>query len=123
MTSEAWFPWIESLQILMATIGLVTACVEWRSITRLHLVWHTPGQLILARQALITEVLRLSVHIVIIITALISLYLPSPPVYMPHWITQYLLLRKLGCLWIAIIAMLGTVSARVSRVKFLHTQQ
>ena len=118
MTAEAWFLPLELAQALVACMGLWVACLEWRSIARLQGAWETEGQRILARHALFVEVLRCSVHVAILGTAAIALALPPPPEVMPHWIAQALVIRKVGFLWVAVIALAGTVSSRHARRAF-----
>ena len=118
MNAEAWFVVLEVEQALVAMAGFTVACLEWRSIWRLQDAWETEGQRILARHALFVELLRCSVHVAILGTAGISLSLPAPPEEMPHWIAQALVVRKVGFLWIALIATAGTVSSRNARKAF-----
>jgi len=123
MTAETLFLWIESAQAGLAVIGLSVAMLEWRSVMRLRSIAATEGQLILARQAAFVEVLRAVVHAVILGTAGIALVLPQPPEYMPHWISQALLVRKLGFLLVALIACAGTVSSRRARLAFARARE
>lgn len=118
MTAEALFLWLELAQATIASIGLTVALLEWRAVWRLGQAWQTPGQRVLAKHAIFIECLRASVHLVILATAGIALWLPQPPEYMPHWITQALVLRKAGFLWVAVIACAGTVSSRTARRAF-----
>ena len=122
MHAEGWFSGLELAQIAVASVGLTVAGLEWQSVMRLRTAGETPGQRILARHAVFIEVLRLSVHVVILGTAAISVALPNPPPTMPAWIVDMLVLRKAGFLWVAIIACLGTVSARRARHAFQRAQ-
>lgn len=123
MTAEALFAWIEGVQALVATVGLTVALLEWRSVMRLRLVADTEGQRILAAQAAFVETLRALVHVVILGTAAIALALPTPPEYMPHWISQALVARKIGFLLVALIATAGTVSSRRARRAFARARE
>lgn len=123
MTAEAWFAWLEGAQAFVAVVGLVVAMLEWRSVMRLRLVAVTEGQRILAQHAAFVEGLRAAVHVVILGTAAIALMLPQPPEYMPHWISQALVARKVGFLIVALIATAGTVSSRRARKAFARTRE
>jgi len=110
--------WIELLQMAVASVGLVVALSEWGAIRDLRRVGTTEAQRALARHAAFVEVLRLSVHVVILASAGVSLALPEPPTAtMPGWIIEALWWRKLGLLWVAVIATAGTVSSRITRVR------
>jgi hypothetical protein len=108
---------LEAGQVVVALVGLTTAVLEWSAVVALRGVGRTEAQRLLARHALWIECLRATVHVVILLTASLSLLLPMPPDLMPHWIVDVLVLRKFGVLVVALIATAGTVSARVTRLR------
>ena len=110
------YSWLELLQMAIASVGLAVALSEWGAIRDLRRVGTTEAQRVLARHAAFIEVLRLSVHVVILVSAAVSLALPEPPSEaMPGWIITAVWWRKVGFVWVALIATLGTVSSRVTR--------
>lgn len=117
MTYVEVFAIVEAMQLGIATLGAVGSFAEWTAIYRLRHSHHSPAQRTIARHAIFIEILRCSVHCVIILTAGISFWLPQPPEYMPHWISEALVYRKLGLLWISVIATAGTWSSRIMRRK------
>lgn len=118
MTASDWYTALEVAQAVASSIGLVVALGEWRSVWGLNTAWLTPSQRILARHAMLIEALRCSVHLAILTTAGLSLWLPAPPAYaMPTWITQALVARKGAVLWIAVVCCVGTLSARRARLR------
>jgi len=118
VSAAQWFVVLETAQMVVAVVGLTAALSEWRTILRYRHIGRTEAQRILARHALFIELLRCSVHLMILATAGLSLWLPAPPAdQMPAWITELLVLRKAGFLWVAVIATLGSVSSRRTRLR------
>jgi hypothetical protein len=114
---------VEVAQVLVALVGLTTAVLEWSAVMALRQAHRTAAQRLLANQAMRIEVLRAAVHVVILLTASLSVILPSPPVdgTMPHWIGDVLIWRKVGLLLVAVIATAGTVSSRITRLRVAAT--
>ena len=117
MSAAHWYVWLELGQSVVAGLGLVTAVLEWSSVMALRGVGQTPAQRTLARQAAFIECLRASVHVVILVTAGMSLVLPAPPENMPGWMVELVAWRKVGLLLVAMIATAGTLSARITRLR------
>ena len=108
--------WMEVAQLAFAFTGLCVALSEWSAVRDLGRVGKTPAQKVLARHAARIELMRMSVHVAILLSAFVSLALPEPPRdVMPHWIVEAVGWRKIGFVWVAFIATAGTVSARVTR--------
>jgi len=117
MSAAHWYLWLELGQSVVAGLGLVTAVLEWSSVMALRGVGQTPAQRTLARQAAFIECLRAVVHVVILVTAGMSLVLPAPPDNMPGWMVELVAGRKGGLLLVAMIATAGTLSARITRLR------
>ena len=117
MTPAAWHVWVEAAQAAVALVGLATAALEWRAIAALGQVGHTLREKYWARHLMFIEILRCVVHGVVLVTASLSLWMPTVPATMGDDLAWQLLLRKLGVLVIATIACAGTVSSRRARLR------
>jgi hypothetical protein len=108
--------WMEVAQLVFAFTGLCVALSEWSAMRDLGRVGKTPAQKVLARHAARIELMRMSVHVAILLSAFVSLALPEPPRdVMPGWMITAVGWRKIGFVWVAFIATAGTVSSRVTR--------
>jgi hypothetical protein len=117
VSAAHWYLWLELGQSVIAGVGLVVAVLEWSSVMALRGVGQTPAQRTLAKQAAFIECLRAVVHVVILVTAGMSLMLPAPPDNMPGWMVELVAWRKGGLLLVALIATAGTLSARITRLR------
>jgi hypothetical protein len=111
-----WYHTIEVAQVVVALLGLAGTIMEADATRRLALIPGSKVELLLARQGVVSELLRFVAQLVILLTALISLWLPEPPAYMPDWVMEPLFWRKVGLLLVAVVISAGTWTSRRTRI-------
>jgi hypothetical protein len=113
-------PIIEILTALVGMAGLIFAFYEiaaTRALADVASIIHSERRRLIASHQVYLEIKRCGVHLLVTASALAAILLPEPPRAMEDWMRAVIAFRHFAFLAIAIIATMGTYSARVLRLR------
>lgn len=110
---------VEIAQLAIGGVGLWGALGEVRAARDVQSVGdrapHHSRRRIMATHVVFIEGLRILVHLLILTSATLGMWLPAPPAYMGQPILEVILFRQVTFLIIAVVAALGTWASRWTR--------